>query len=353
MDEECPSYPYLECINSKCRVLSTCSTDRDCPLSPPYECVNSLCVKRRHCTTSSDCPFFPSYRCQGAQCIHPIGSCSDDSDCQLYFKRYCVNWVCIRMDLPCDLDQDCPYYPRTRCVNKACVKATATTTTTTQQTTTSRTTTTRKTTRPTRRTTTRRPAPTAPSTAVMTAQVRQTFVDLHNKFRSQVAIGKWPNGQRNPPLPQASNMRRMKWDNSLENSATARARLCSLNLAQVHLNENLHVATLQPSFVMAADEAVTDWFDEIKADGINRRVMYHIHLHNKPTACRGFLKAAWGNSYKLGCGIAKCVPQSKTYVVCHYSPQGLIIGQYIYAVGRPCSGCGGYPCSPSVGLCQI
>ncbi|VDP16945.1 unnamed protein product [Heligmosomoides polygyrus] len=275
------------CLNKKCTLQQTsgreCSNDLDCRAYPGTYCVDSTCKKPGDisCRSDSNCP--SGTYCVNNRCTKLGQKCSRDQDCPLYPQTACINSLCAKVGQSCIRDEDCPNRPYTACIASRCEKVRL---------------------------------PVLPQNEMREQSVCESYSYYYNNnttdnyvahdnnkenhetntannnasSRSQVALGKWPNGQRNPPLPQASNMRRMKWDNSLENSATARARLCNLNLAQVHLNENLHVATLQPSFVMAADEAVTDWFDEIKADGINRRVMYHIHLHNKPTACRGFLK---------------------------------------------------------------
>ncbi|VDO91553.1 unnamed protein product [Heligmosomoides polygyrus] len=65
---------------------------------------------------------------------------------------------------------------------------------------------------------------------------------------------------------------------------------------------------------------------------------------------RHLLQMVWQNTKQLGCAVQHC--HDMTFVVCHYSNQGNIFDERIYAKGKPCSQCDrDESCNPDEGLC--
>ncbi|RCN25111.1 hypothetical protein ANCCAN_29179 [Ancylostoma caninum] len=95
-----------------------------------------------------------------------------------------------------------------------------------------------------------------PSTE-MTDAARKKVLDMHNWRRSQLALGKIPNGKNSYNCPTATNMFKMAYDCDLENSALAYARQCSLVPSDVGTRpdegENVHSGSLVPDLEKAAE----------------------------------------------------------------------------------------------------
>ncbi|KAK6731198.1 hypothetical protein RB195_007576 [Necator americanus] len=188
---------------------------------------------------------------------------------------------------------------------------------------------------------------------IMTQEIRDRIITLHNFRRTLLAKGEVRNGkQGNPNCGTATNMYRMKYNMSLEEEAQAYANTCALDISDVSTRpqsgENAYVIVspdIQP--LPAIIESIQAWWKQIYENGVNAKMLYNEYLETKYKAPIRFTQMAWASSYMVGCGLARC--SGSTFVVCRYYPRGNIIGQNIYAVGPTCSAC---PNACSDSLCN-
>ncbi|XP_034298971.2 glioma pathogenesis-related protein 1 [Magallana gigas] len=189
-----------------------------------------------------------------------------------------------------------------------------------------------------------------------TAQKKE-IVDLHNKIRRNVS-------------PKASNMKKMKWDTTLEKLAQQYAETCSgSHNAERHkrkwgdfrnVGENIH--------------HTWDWVAEYK-NGILEQKTLPLNLtkilhrwwkerdkfdYRNPNACSGcghYIQMVKDVSYAIGCGTALCETvkgrsyQNAHIFVCNYG-DGYNESPEPYAEGQACSDCPtGHPVCVQ-GLCD-
>ncbi|XP_068929684.1 peptidase inhibitor 16 [Petaurus breviceps papuanus] len=166
---------------------------------------------------------------------------------------------------------------------------------------------------------------------------KQTVVELHNLYRSQVS-------------PPATNMKNMKWDEDLAAFAKAYASKCvwGHNKDRGRRGENLFAIT---EGEMDLQLAVEQWYNEHE----------HYNLSNATCAegqmCGHYTQVVWAKTERIGCGSQFCeklegVMETNIHVlVCNYEPPGNVKGQKPYMEGPQCSQCQeGYECKNQ--LCQ-
>ncbi|XP_074167189.1 peptidase inhibitor 16 [Sminthopsis crassicaudata] len=166
---------------------------------------------------------------------------------------------------------------------------------------------------------------------------KQTVVELHNLYRSQVS-------------PPATNMKNMKWDENLAAFAKAYASKCvwGHNKDRGRRGENLFAIT---EGEMDLQLAVEQWYNEHE----------HYNLSNATCAegqmCGHYTQVVWAKTERIGCGSQFCeklegVTETNIHVlVCNYEPPGNVKGQKPYMEGPQCSQCQeGYQCKNL--LCQ-
>ncbi|KAK5983934.1 SCP domain-containing protein [Trichostrongylus colubriformis] len=185
-----------------------------------------------------------------------------------------------------------------------------------------------------------------PDNQHMNDRIRSKALEAHNFRRMQLARGAVLN-KKGRNLPQASNMRKLKYDCNLERSAVAAAATCSYGGQQnlpSDVQENAHIL-LRSSVQWRKDaivEAIKVWWRELRVSGgIGRGVTYTSKNVGTPT--EWFVRMAWANTQSFGCGVARC--GGFWSAVCHYKP-GATVNQRIYEPGSPCSACpSGTTCS--------
>ncbi|KAK6731597.1 hypothetical protein RB195_007828 [Necator americanus] len=191
------------------------------------------------------------------------------------------------------------------------------------------------------------------SSTLMTDEIRDKIVTMHNYRRSLLAQGTVRNGKEGKPnCGTAKNMYRMKYDKSLETEAQKYADTCALvssgEATRPQSGENTYVVqsdTVSP--LSAVEESIKSWWKQILSNGINAKMQYTEFLSTKRNAPLNFIQMAWANSYKIGCGVSRCT--GKTFVVCRYNPRGNVLNEYIYNVGSICASC---PNSCTDSLCD-
>ncbi|BCE00322.1 CAP domain-containing protein [Marinicellulosiphila megalodicopiae] len=190
---------------------------------------------------------------------------------------------------------------------------------------------------------------------------KQIILDKINEFRSQVALGLLDDANGNP-VPTATNMNKLVWDDALALVATQYAaqkiwghnsnRQSDLgdnfelaSFSQLgYVGENIYVAsstsvptinTLLNGFD-AWESEVADWVYSTSTNG-----------DCEPnSACGHFTQDAWAKTRYIGCGFIRAdeiqnlnFNWPSTYLVCNYFPGGNYIGQPVYLSGEIASAC--------------
>ncbi|KHJ75162.1 SCP-like protein [Oesophagostomum dentatum] len=190
----------------------------------------------------------------------------------------------------------------------------------------------------------------------MSDAVRRAVLDIHNKLRSSLALGREYDKLINGNASPAAKMLKMVYNCSIEESAMRNAGRCvyghTSNYERPGLGESIYETTeryLDKS--KAAVQASQWWWNELKLNGVGHDNMITDRLWNRPGKMIGhYTQMAWESTYQLGCAVAHC-PQ--TYVVCQYGPAGNYFNEPIYTKGKPCSQCPRNTCNAKEGLCVI
>ncbi|RCN49741.1 SCP-like protein [Ancylostoma caninum] len=184
-------------------------------------------------------------------------------------------------------------------------------------------------------------------------ELRESFVETHNGYRSLLAKGRAFMQDYADSLP-ASKMRSLRdllnqvYDCAAEDSAYESAKKCSTTASSTsNYNENLYVFEDEDGVgASPIVEAVNSWTSEaLDLDQAATK-----NLYRSSYKISNFANVARDTTEKVGCAVVKC--GSKTHLVCHYSPKVEAEGKPIYEQGEPCSRCSAYGSSScEEGLC--
>ncbi|CAJ0595461.1 unnamed protein product [Cylicocyclus nassatus] len=160
---------------------------------------------------------------------------------------------------------------------------------------------------------------------VMTDELRNSFLAIHNYRRSSLALGNVRNGaEGNTNCPMAQNMYRMVYDNSLETEAQNYANTCPAGDSDVSTRPNSGrrwpPARRESLSMDASVAAMQAWWSEIFIQHIDFSQPFS-RVSAMPVAPTKFTQMAWSATYKLGCGMSRCNSNTQTVVVCRYSPR--------------------------------
>jgi len=184
-----------------------------------------------------------------------------------------------------------------------------------------------------------------------TAAGKIALLTQHNLFRSQIAMGTYyAKGVQKGP---ATNMAKLVWSNTLEQTAQAHSNGCvfahSTNLATLNAGENLWETwgsgvTMQQSY---GNTSSISWANEFQQFGWAGNMMTNALFSS---GVGHATQMAWAQTTKMGCGMTFC-PGSTVLITCQYSPPGNYMNQAIYLPGTTCSQCpSGLSCDAN-GLC--
>ncbi|KAG8776292.1 hypothetical protein FRC12_001001 [Ceratobasidium sp. 428] len=131
------------------------------------------------------------------------------------------------------------------------------------------------------------------------ATTQQQYLDAHNTERA------------------AHGAKALVWDAGLASSAQAWATQCKFQHSQS--GQNLAAGTGSPSIA-----TMIGWWNAERSD------------YKGPDDYSHWTQVVWKSTTKLGCFTATCAPGkifdasygSSSYLVCHYSPAGNVIGQF-------------------------
>ncbi|CAD5220862.1 unnamed protein product [Bursaphelenchus okinawaensis] len=188
----------------------------------------------------------------------------------------------------------------------------------------------------------------------LTPQDQQFVVELHNKFRSQLANGQAV-GYGGVLFPVASDMQQFTYDTSLEATAASWAAGCIYQHPSV-LNYGQNIAqSFATDETTALNDSMFAWWDEISVYPYGPQVL----VFSDQTG--HFTQMAWANTNKVGCAVQFCSngPQNGwdfanwAFTVCDYSPAGNVLTEPLYDIGPVCTSCPSLsdPCDD--GLCVV
>ena len=214
------------------------------------------------------------------------------------------------------------------------------------------------------------------SLGLLTEELRQEILDLHNDLRSQVALGNTgPGCSESSNQPQAANMNKLAWSYNLEryaqeysdkcvwghsDSDTRQTTVCSYSDDAQYgtsycgwIGENIAVGSADAvkfhdyssyngnDYGLAGQ--IQGWFDE-----------YEDYSYSSNSGCGTtghYTAMVWANTRFVGCGATYC-PGGTTdssgnvvssyftlYQVCQYASGGNWNGEYPYEEGSPASNC--------------
>jgi hypothetical protein len=160
--------------------------------------------------------------------------------------------------------------------------------------------------------------------------------------------------------PQASNIRKMVWNDELAATAQRWTNQCNFNhdknrkkLDGTYVGQNAYLGMSSrsnelESIMKKMDVPVQAWYDKVTTYAFDP-------LDIKPFKfdynVGHYTSVVWAKSEELGCGQVVCKEGDwyKNIVVCNYARGGNMAGSAMYEAGEPCSECpSGYSCEDSL-----
>ncbi|XGW22289.1 hypothetical protein V3C99_004929 [Haemonchus contortus] len=197
-----------------------------------------------------------------------------------------------------------------------------------------------------------------PDTNGMSDEVRRTFVNKHNAYRTLVAKGEAKNAKEiGGYAPKAARMLKVKYDCAIEENTMNFAKKCvfahNSYSDRNNWGQNLYMTSiLKQNKTVAAAESVDLWFDELQQNGVPYDNVMTMEVFNRGVG--HYTQVVWQWSYKIGCAVEWC--SDMTFVACEYDSAGNYMGMPIYEVGNPCTDnedckCTNCVCSRGEALC--
>ncbi|PIC24718.1 hypothetical protein B9Z55_017933 [Caenorhabditis nigoni] len=149
------------------------------------------------------------------------------------------------------------------------------------------------------------------------------IVQAHNELRSAVAKGGYNYHKFvNPPLPQAANMRKLKWNVILARQAHETANKCGYEpFFQPNFGENVYAPSSSNPFKNLDDigaSAMAEWVDDV-----SWYTWKSLKINENPAKLRRFSQMIRDETSLVGCGLKDCGKTNGYYkyvVVCKYDP---------------------------------
>ncbi|KAL6741245.1 hypothetical protein Aduo_014518 [Ancylostoma duodenale] len=193
------------------------------------------------------------------------------------------------------------------------------------------------------------------NTGDMSYDMRLKFLELHNGFRSRLALGhvsivNVESYNISSYAHRASKMKILEYDCQLEDSAFESAQKCSNNASSSY--ENVYV--IKDTEDHEIDEAL---------EAINSRSSEALDIiqteegipYLSNSSISNFANMARDTHSKVGCAVFSCNSgKTTTHVVCQYASEENEEGKPkpIYTIGVQCTGCLPKFCHPDIGLCE-
>ncbi|PIO60414.1 SCP-like protein, partial [Teladorsagia circumcincta] len=162
-------------------------------------------------------------------------------------------------------------------------------------------------------------AASCPSNNGMTDEVRQIFVDRHNKYRSLVARG-LAKDRFGRFAPKAARMLKVSYDCEVEANMMSWAKRCvfehSPSSERHKWGQNLYMSSeTGGNKAEAAAAAVDSWFHELAESHVPHRNRFTKRILYK---LGHYTQVVWQSSNKIGCAVEWC--PDMTLVGCEYKP---------------------------------
>ncbi|XP_066999091.1 venom allergen 3 homolog isoform X2 [Anabrus simplex] len=177
---------------------------------------------------------------------------------------------------------------------------------------------------------------------------QKTFiVDLHNRLRNRVASGRERRGLSGPQ-PQASNMKKLIWDDDVAEVAQRWADQCRKGHDQCRNDRRFGVGqsvfwTRKTRCHEAEwEHAIRSWYREVRNLPLSTLRSY------KKTDVGHYTQLVWANTEVIGCGYrTRNRPRGcETFYVCNYGRGGNMKTQKVYQIGPPRFACRNSPVDP-------
>lgn len=180
-------------------------------------------------------------------------------------------------------------------------------------------------------------------------KMKSEIVRVHNVLRNVIATGKESRGVTGKQ-PQASNMKKLVWDDELAIMAQRWVNQCIIlkmhdpcrkvdrfstgqNMGAI-ATKPIHLANKRPNW----ERIIRMWYNEVSR--FNNSIT-NSYRNVKGTLTEHFTQFAWANTAYVGCGFLGRV-HGKSYIrqyVCNYGPAGNVYKGKMYKHGKPASNC--------------
>nr|AEP82924.1 venom allergen/ancylostoma secreted protein-like 7 isoform 3 [Heligmosomoides bakeri] len=186
---------------------------------------------------------------------------------------------------------------------------------------------------------------------------RTVFMDTHNDYRSQLAMGQQKNGPKRM-AQYARNMNQMYYICDIEKEALKSAKECSETpTVPPEYKANAMLVPMDATITHdddAAKKAMEAWWEEFDNYGLNK-MLFSQEAEDAGKVVHA-TKMAWALNNRLGCATHKC--GDKYSVVCFYPKMVNTVGKYVYSKGPNesdiCTKCpSGTTCIEEIGLCDV
>jgi len=197
----------------------------------------------------------------------------------------------------------------------------------------------------------------------LSAEAKTIILDKHNELRRRVAKGEETEGSPGPQ-PGAANMKKMVWNNELEEIAQRWADQCTFGHDSIRtkmdgtaVGQNAYIgysSVQMEEEVLQADMAkpASSWYSEVTDPGFNSQ---NINPFVFTPGTGHYTQVVWADSEELGCAVVYFKDTSapldyNSLVVCNYAKAGNFLNSEMYQSGATCAACPpGYYCDE--GLC--
>ncbi|KAG5891076.1 hypothetical protein JTB14_028279 [Gonioctena quinquepunctata] len=147
------------------------------------------------------------------------------------------------------------------------------------------------------------------------------------------------------PLPEASNMRTVEWDEELALVANRWAEQCTFTYDQCRDVRRYPVGQniAKGNSAFSSDISfIIDWYDNV--DMLKEEDVGDFQIRSSHALAQ-YTQLIWAETYQIGCArvaFQQAKGANVTYrehFICNYGPTGNIPSQPIYRIGEACSSC--------------
>ncbi|EYB95196.1 hypothetical protein Y032_0162g3400 [Ancylostoma ceylanicum] len=188
---------------------------------------------------------------------------------------------------------------------------------------------------------------------LMTDDIRDTILNVHNYYRRLLATG-WAKDKQLTYAKPAAAMLALEYDCTAEDTIMNTLKNCDGTKAQIAGANNYEaLKKFNLSEEEAVEEILAKWWKALEDTGIPDN-KYRDDMEG--TALGKYVNMAYDKTTKVGCGVQICKNRGETVIQCGYT-QSTPIGDdediYTVAPKFACSGCKkeNLACSPLGGLC--